>query len=234
MGTLGGSDAFAKGGPWEGVAAYWRANSGIEEMSGHLESIESAPIPLVQGVQGRAFHFDGTRSLNTIYDPAINVSEFTIGFWVRPTVSSDSCCQGLVSAENFLVETKENNLLQVFIVTTGSGGGGVITTQVSGPPSLPANQWTHVVTTYDGQSLRLYVNGTQWGDPVLTSGPVQPNPSNGFLSIGSEDGRASCTSCQGTRYFTGDMDEIAVLNYAMDANEVATMYRSGVLASIGQ
>jgi hypothetical protein len=229
--ATGGLALADRGGPWSGVIGYWRANQSTEDLSGHIDSHETPPIPLVQGIQGRAFHFDGATSLDTTYDPVINAQAVTIGFWARPTVTSTGCCQGLVSAENYLVETQVDNGVMFF--ARNAQGLGQDTIFYGGAPPLPVNQWTHVVAVYDGEAMRLYINGVPFGVPAPLAGSLMANASNGFLSIGSEDGRTECVNCPGTRRFTGDMDEIVVLNYAMTPEEIQVMYRQGVLASLG-
>ena len=78
-----------------------------------------------------------------------------------------------------------------------------------GTAGLTTNTWTHVAGTYDGTTLRLYVNGVQVGSQAKTgSMPVSANP----LQIGGD-------SIYG-QYFPGSIDEVRVYNRALSATEI--------------
>lgn len=69
--------------------------------------------------------------------------------------------------------------------------------------AITPNQFSHVVGTYDGTAVRLYVNGVVAG-PVMDSRPIDVQPSvDGKIGAGP-----------GTVRFKGVLDEIAV--YAVD------------------
>jgi hydrogenase maturation factor HypE len=80
---------------------------------------------------------------------------------------------------------------------------------VNGTAAVPTNAWTHLALTYDGNTMRLFVNGVQAssiaaGSPVLAS-------ANAF--------RIGGNSSWG-EYFVGLIDEVRVYNRALTANEI--------------
>lgn len=81
------------------------------------------------------------------------------------------------------------------------------------PTALTAGQWAHVAGTWDGQSLKLYVNGTLVRTEAMT-GPIVT--SGDPLRIGG-------TAVFGTnRFFDGAIDEVRVYNHALTAQDVQT------------
>jgi hypothetical protein len=74
---------------------------------------------------------------------------------------------------------------------------------------VTTNIWTHLAGTYDGATLRLYVNGVQVSSRS-PSGPiaVSTNP----LQMGGD-------SIYG-QYFQGRIDEVRVYNRALSATEI--------------
>ncbi len=94
---------------------------------------------------------------------------------------------------------------------TPSGGGtfdGTIR-HVGGHSSIPVAAWTHVAVTYDGEVLRLYVNGAEVSQENV-SGRIQP--STNPLWIGGNQPYGE--------YFIGVIDEIRVYNRALDRAEI--------------
>ncbi len=81
----------------------------------------------------------------------------------------------------------------------------------TGTAALPQNTWTHLATTYDGATLRLYVNGTQVASQAVT-GAIRT--SSGVLSIGGNGVWGE--------YFSGRLDEVRIYNRALSAAEVQT------------
>jgi hypothetical protein len=79
----------------------------------------------------------------------------------------------------------------------------------TGTANLPLNTWTHLATTYDGATLRLFVNGTQVATKAVTGSAVT---STGALRFGGN-------SVWG-EWFAGTLDEIRIYKRALTATEI--------------
>ena len=89
-------------------------------------------------------------------------------------------------------------------------GGGVVETAA---PLLGA--WTHVAGTYDGATLRLYVNGVDVADQAYAT-PIAYDTAG--LTIGARDAGASY------QLAFGSVDEVRVWNTARAASDIAANY----------
>jgi hypothetical protein len=87
------------------------------------------------------------------------------------------------------------------------GGGG--TTEAYGTAALTVNNWTHLATSYDGATLRFYVNGTQVSS-VARAGAIAT--SSRPLQIGGD-------SIYG-QFFQGTIDEVRIYNRALTVAEI--------------
>ena len=88
---------------------------------------------------------------------------------------------------------------------TFGGSSGAI----SGPTASPVNTWTHVALTYDGTTLRLYVNGTQVATQAAT-GAIQSSTNPLWIGGNRPYGE----------YFQGLIDEVRVYNRALTPAEI--------------
>jgi hydrogenase maturation factor HypE len=93
--------------------------------------------------------------------------------------------------------------------------GGDVDTRGTG--ALALNAWTHVAATYDGATLRLYVNGTQAASRSV-SGSIAT--SSGPLRIGGN-------SVWG-EWFQGRIDEVRVYDRALSGAEIQTDMNTAV------
>lgn len=75
---------------------------------------------------------------------------------------------------------------------------------------MPLGEWVHLAATYDGQMMRIYMNGKECGSMART-GPVNPN--NFELCLGSFAEKHAA-------HFTGKLDEVRLFNRALSADEI--------------
>ncbi len=161
------------------------------------------------GKYGNALSFNGTNALVTV--PDANSLDLTTGMtleaWVNPSV---------VSGKWRDVIYKGVNDIYYLMATSPSQGrpatGGTYTSNLLSTSNLPVNTWSHLAATYDGATLRLYVNGVQVAsraetDPIATS--------TGPLTIGGDNLYSS-------QYFAGRIDEVRIYNRALTAAEIQT------------
>jgi len=161
---------------------------------------------------GSALVFNGSSLVTVPASPSLNLSAgMTLEAWVYPTASLTSWRTALMKEQTgtftyALYAGSPGNGPSAFINvgTTGSGERGV-----SAPASLPVNTWSHVAGTYDGATLRVYVNGGLVASQAVVGAPAA---SPGALRIGGN-------TIWG-EYFQGRIDEVRIYTRALSQGEI--------------
>ena len=89
---------------------------------------------------------------------------------------------------------------------------------VGNGPAVILGQWTHLVLTYDGTNAKFYVNGVL----INTYGVPQFLANNGSADLLFGYGPPT-----GQGPFSGQLDEVALYNYALTFNQVSNHYAIG-------
>jgi hypothetical protein len=134
----------------------------------------------------------------------------TLEGWVRPSALGTAWRNVLFKEQPgdmvYSLYANENTTHPVSQVYMGGAEQNAI-----GSSSLPLNTWSFLASTYDGATLRLYLNGSQVGS-IAVSGSIPV--SNGVLHIGGD-------SVWG-EWFAGLIDNIRIYNRALSVSEIQT------------
>jgi hypothetical protein len=92
---------------------------------------------------------------------------------------------------------------------------------VNAPTAITDTNWHHVAGVWDTTTGRLYVDGV-----LSATGAIQFTTTTLDNQIGTQCQGANSTTCND--YRTGDIDEVAVYDYALSAATIATHYHAGL------
>src|SRR6202046_1183102 len=162
------------------------------------------------GKYGDALSFNGTSSLVTIPNSAsLQLSSgMTLEAWVNPSTVNANWRDVLYKAnDNFYLEATSTN---GSLPDAGLIAGGTYA-DAFGTAKLTASTWAFLTETYDGSTLRLYVNGTQVASTAHT-GAIASSPHP--LQIGGDTTYS--------QYFGGLIDEVRIYNVALTAAQIQT------------
>ena len=195
------------------------SGTAVHDVSGNGNNGTLANAAWVSGKFGGGLQFTGAvNSLVTIPDSAsLNLSKaMTLEAWVYPTsLNSSGGNWDAVVAKDHTGDTT-NDIEYALYAAQGSGTGPsthvlIGSDRGTGNTSpLPLNQWSFISGTYDGTTLRTYVNGIQVSSKNQTGLILSTtNP----LRLGGDWDQ---------EMFTGVLDNVRVYNVALTATQLKT------------
>ena len=167
-----------------------------------------------------AARFDGTSARVNVPDASSldMTAGVTLEAWVRPTVLAPS--QTVIAKERagggfpYGLEL-DNGVPSAYIVASSNAVARATS-------ALPLSTWSFLAATYDGSTLRVYVNGAQVASTSV-SGAIAT--STGPLSIGADTAWGE--------YLSGDVDNVRVYNRALSVSELQGDQSAAIAAPPG-
>tara|TARA_B100000287_G_scaffold147328_2_gene139052 strand:- start:443 stop:2371 length:1929 start_codon:yes stop_codon:yes gene_type:complete len=189
---------------------------------------------LAQVTNTKSIIFDGadeyisiSDSDNLSFGDGSSDSAFSVSAWVKMT---DASGFPILSKTGFDPNTEwgfgcnGSDLLYLKLMDNDTD---VYIRRFSAALTIYEGNWIHVAATYDGSSstsgMHLYVNGVLADDSVATLGTYNAmHQTSADLYIGHTKYNAS-----GTIYSEGNIDEVAIWNKELTADEITQIYNGG-------
>ncbi len=157
----------------------------------------------VAGKLGKAIQFDGKDDMVDFGDPAALrlTDKLTIAMWVKPD-APPSTGEPLLfgrGTESWGLTYYTDRQVWFYI----AGGGNQL------KHAIEPKEWSHIAATFDGKTMRLFVNGEQRGDRQSMF-DATTNPGSVLAGV----------DLVKQTHFSGALDEIRVYGRALSAQEI--------------
>lgn len=208
-----------------GLVGYWSfedaSGTQVTDGSGNgntgtLTNMESGDW--INGKRGKALDFGGTDEYVNIPNHAsLNPDYITVAAWIKKSttgtygqiIDKDTTSGNRV----WQFRVKNTDVVQFIPFSAASNG------DCSGSVVVADGNWHHVVGTWDGTTIYIYVDGVVDGAGCSFSGSLRTGQTNP-VAIGS------LSFAQGN-WLVGQVDEARIYNRAISATEVAALYGAG-------
>ena len=203
----------------ESAVSWWAAEGDATDSFGANGGALQNGAGFAPGIVGQAFSFDGaSQAVQIPYSANLVSSTFSVEAWVNPANQPDG--QAFIFGQGFGrqldVEPGNQGLgVAFFICSSAWNWYGVYSSA-----EIPIGEWTHLVGTWDGTLLNLYVNGSL--DQQATLGIVPQDSGCSFTTGGVSD---SCGYYG--QYFPGLIDEVTLYGSALQSDQIQAIYNAG-------
>ena len=200
------------------LRGWWTMDGNANDSSGlanHASLIGSPTF--VAGQVGQALSLNGTTQNASV--PDANSLDLTTGMtlaaWIRPGVTVNTTQDVIKKATNGGINGYELSLSsagKVFVRLNQVASGD--TFRINSTTDYPLNNtaWMHAAATYDGTTMRLYINGVQEGS---IAGPAAITANSLAVGLGAQS--------DNTRRFTGLLDDARIYGSALSASQIAAL-----------
>ena len=225
---VGDSHAAACATPPSGLVSWWRGETNaLDQVDGNNGTLLNGAT-FAPGTAGQSFSFNGGGAHVRIPDnSSLDITNaITIEAWIYPTDVSNY--HEIVSKWDTVVGVNQRSYTSGILpdgtahLTLSPDGGAPLIAVVRSTNSLTANQWTHYAGTYDGTTMKLYINGVLQNQTAYSSGMFQGTDA---LGIGAATGGGA--PGQFVAAFAGRIDEPSLYNRALSASEVLAIFNAG-------
>lgn len=202
-----------------GLAAWYPFSGNAGDSSGHGNHgtvYGATPCADRYGLNNRAYSFDGVDDYIGIpYALSMNPdSQMTVSAWVMADA------WGGLDYSNYVLGNEQNSQKSGYMLRGGAtsvtfqigsaGNWRAVTTAVG---VVTTGTWYHLAGTFDGYTLRIYVDGTERASSTYT-GTI--TPSSGSMLIGTSPESY-------LRWFNGTIDDIMIFTRALSQGEIDTL-----------
>lgn len=219
-----------------GLVGYWTFNgkdvgTTIADVSGlgnhaYVQNVSTSSM-LAIGKVGQGLTFNGTNSYVVTGSGPSNIAtnRVTVSAWIYPNntssimtvVSNDRDCGGCGSYMGYGMQIYYGGT-SAFRIWNSDGTGPRTASTGTNPP---ANEWSFVTGTFDGTTVRYYMNGTLLGSNAAVGNGTIGTPA----SFATKIGQLGC--CGGTHTMNGKIDEVRIYDRALSATEIKQLYLMG-------
>ena len=199
----------------------------------HDEGTVSGGAQWLKGRFWDALSFNGAASAVTVPDESVlEPQQVTVSAWVKASSSPGNYMYIVAkggnncSASSYGLYTGANGGLEFYV----SGNNGLTySLSPDAGSSVWDGKWHSAIGTFDGSTVRLYVDGKEVGSGTPNTTPIAYGlPTSNDLMIGNYP---ACPSIP--EGFTGSIDEVKVFNRALPAQEIKlTVLASNLLPQI--
>ena len=181
----------------------WRVYPDVSAILYPSKIGDRGPNWVVEGKEKTALKFDGIDDWVEVYDSASLCprNQITIEAWVKGPLQKDG---PIIAKEKSYVFGIEDRKVK-FIVNTVSGNALILI----GQGKVPSDSWTHLAATFDGQRLKVYLNGELDGGKDGT-GNIFISPLSLMIAHNPPD----------KDYFQGIIDEVKIYDRALRPEEI--------------
>jgi len=206
-----------------GLRGWWKfvASEGttIKDYSGYNNNGSAlsgvgAEAKYEDGVIGQAIELDGDNDYWVVtHDSSLDISSaISLEFWVYRK-EKDAVQYLIITTNRMFLQWQANNTLRFRFTEDGVGWA---TSHITSETYEDINTWIHIVVTYNGVSVKIYVDGTEVYTNDSDSGKIIATP-NAPVYFGIYDDHVGSP-------FSGLMDEVRIYARALSADEVAWRY----------
>jgi len=206
------------------VACYpFDGNANDVSTNGNHGTVNGATLTADRfGKPNSAYQFNGKDNFILVANsPTLNPERLTVSVWVNPAhwhlgyiVAKDDGRY----ARQYIISTYNS-----FHIHQRTTDGGFI--HYSNKNGIAYSKWYHVVQTYDGQSLKLYIDGQYY--PPESNSTIATSLSPGNNQVSQQPLRIGIGTLDGKPYFpfVGVIDDISIYNRALTEEEIKKLYQ---------
>jgi hypothetical protein len=174
--------------------------------------------------RGDVLHMDGRDDWVSVpSSELLDLEEYTLAVWIYRFCRCGANYQSLIQKpQSYVLQQRPWQGTQADtgpIIAGGRFGGcaeGDITVLTS-TTNVPLDRWTHVASVYDGEELRIYLNGVEAGSTAVSGEPCKNDEP---VTLGAIEGGGSLN------YF-GYYDDARIYSRALTPEELQTVMDGG-------